>query len=63
LGAVENVGAFLQKRRFALGKPPFYPLNYGDKDFERINGLNGDGQGAVPVRTRSVQTRRGSGLE
>src|SRR5207302_10770154 len=25
-------------------KPLFYPLNYGNNDLERINGLNGDGQ-------------------
>src|SRR5438477_5551664 len=31
-------------------KPPFYPLNYGNNDLERINGLNGDGQDAVAVR-------------
>jgi hypothetical protein len=31
-------------------KPPFYPLNYGDDDLERINGLNEDGQDTVAVR-------------
>jgi hypothetical protein len=28
----------------------FYPLNYGNNDLERINGLNGDGQDTVAVR-------------
>jgi hypothetical protein len=32
LRTVEDVGASLQKRRFALRKPSFYPLNYGDDD-------------------------------
>jgi len=27
-----------------LRKPLFYPLNYGNDDLERINGLNRDGQ-------------------
>ena len=35
----------------AFRKPLFYPLNYRNDDLERISGLNGDGQGAVPVRT------------
>jgi hypothetical protein len=31
-------------------KPLFYPLNYGNNDVERINGLNGDEQDTVAVR-------------
>src|ERR1041384_5203834 len=34
-----------------FSKPPFYPLNYRNNDLERINGLNGDGQDAVGVRS------------
>jgi hypothetical protein len=30
-------------------KPLFYPLNYGDDDLQRINGLNGDEQDTVAV--------------
>jgi hypothetical protein len=29
----------------------FYPLNYGNNDLERINGLNGDGQDGVAMRS------------
>ena len=29
---------------------PLYPLNYGNNDLERINGLNGDGQDTLAVR-------------
>ena len=32
-------------------KPLFYPLNYGDDDLEGIDELNGDGQGAVAMRS------------
>src|SRR4030095_4402659 len=32
-------------------KPLFYPLNYGNNDLERINGLNGDGQDGVAMRS------------
>src|SRR5438093_12503902 len=39
-----------QKCRFGLRKPLFYPLNYGNNDLERINGLNGDGQDTLAVR-------------
>jgi hypothetical protein len=31
-------------------KPLFCPLNYGNNDLERINGLNGDGQDTLAVR-------------
>ena len=30
-------------------KPLFFPLNYGDKDLEGIDELNGDGQAAIAV--------------
>jgi hypothetical protein len=30
-----------------LRKPLFYPLNYGNDDLERINGLNRDGQNCL----------------
>jgi hypothetical protein len=32
LNAPDVVRRFLQKCRFALRKPPFYPLNYGNRD-------------------------------
>ena len=38
------------KTGFWLRKPLFCPLNYGDDDLERINGLNGDGQDTLAVR-------------
>jgi len=42
--SAEDISEFLQKWRFALRKPLFYPLNYGNNDLQRINGLNCDGQ-------------------
>ena len=36
-----------EKCRFALRKPLFNQLNYGDDDLEIINGLNGDGQDSL----------------
>src|SRR2546430_14207428 len=44
LRIAEDISEVLQKRHFGLRKPLFYPLNYGNNDLERINGLNGDGQ-------------------
>jgi hypothetical protein len=38
-------------------KPLFYPLNYGNNDLERINGLNGDEQAAVAARRRFFEGR------
>jgi hypothetical protein len=32
MNAPDVVRRFLQKCHFALRKPPFYPLNYGNKD-------------------------------
>jgi hypothetical protein len=32
LRAADDISEFQQKCRFALRKPPFYPLNYGDDD-------------------------------
>jgi hypothetical protein len=29
--SADDPGELLQKRHFALRKPPFYPLNYGNK--------------------------------
>jgi len=49
----EDISEVEQKRHFAIRKPPFYPLNYGNNDLERINGLNGDGQDTVAVRGQS----------
>ena len=46
----DDISEFQQKSRFALRKPLFFPLNYGDNDLERINGLNGDGQDTLAVR-------------
>ena len=34
-----------------IRKPLFSPLNYGDDDLEGIDELNGDGQGAVAMRS------------
>jgi hypothetical protein len=51
LPTADHISEFQQKRGFYLRKPPFYPLNYGDDDLERINGLNGDGQDTVAVRS------------
>ena len=51
LRTVDNLNERLQKRRFGVRKPLFCPLNYGDDDLERINGLNGDGQDTVAVRS------------
>src|SRR4030095_7796652 len=49
-------------------KPLFYPLNYGNNDLERINGLNGDGQDTLAVRGdfsrgRALRSTLGSLLE
>jgi len=30
LRTTDDISGFVQKWRFALRKPPFYPLNYGD---------------------------------
>ena len=46
----ELLGGLVQKWHFALRKPLFYPLNYGNNDLERINGLNGDGQDTLAMR-------------
>jgi hypothetical protein len=37
LSAPDVVRRFLQKCRFALRKPPFYPLNYGDTRFRILD--------------------------
>jgi hypothetical protein len=34
LNAPDVVRRFLQKCRFGIRKPPFYPLNYGNNDRE-----------------------------
>src|SRR6266849_2331108 len=34
-----------------IRKPLFCPLNYGNNDLERINGLNGDGQDTLAMRS------------
>jgi len=46
----KSVCKALPNRIFRIRKPPFYPLNYGNNDLERINGLNGDGQDTLAVR-------------
>src|SRR4030095_6443903 len=38
-------------------KPLFCPLNYGNNDLERINGLNGDGQDAPCGAGRFLEGR------
>src|SRR5207302_11501115 len=38
-------------------KPLFYPLNYGNNDLERINGLNEDGQGHPCAAGRFLEGR------
>ena len=45
----------MQKFRFALRNPPFYPLNYGNDDREGINGLKEDGQDALRSRIAPSQ--------
>jgi len=50
LRTADDISEFLQKCRFCLRKPPFYPLNYGNDDREIINGSNGNGQDGVAVR-------------
>ena len=49
LRSADDIRQFLQKRDFCFRKPLFCPLNYGDDDRGSIDGLNGDGQDAVPL--------------
>jgi hypothetical protein len=51
LRTADYISEFQQKCGFGFRKPLFYPLNYGNNDLERINGLNGDGQDGVAMRS------------
>jgi hypothetical protein len=56
LFTADDTSEVQQKGRFGLRKPLFYPLNYGNDDLERINGLNGDGQDTRAARSDFLKT-------
>ena len=49
LRTADDIGRFLQKCRFALRKPPFYPLNYGTFHYNNLHLNTGFNPGGSPT--------------
>jgi hypothetical protein len=48
----DDISEFVQKRHFALRKPPFYPLNYGN----RKKGKSKTDEGKIQMSGCRLQT-------